>query len=226
MQGFLLVDKPIGISSFGVVAKVRGIIKAATGNKIKVGHSGTLDPAASGLLVLAIGAYTKRITQLIKQDKTYLVEMTLGQTSSTGDNEGDLKSLNKHQPSLMEIKTTLNQFTGSILQTPPAFSAIKVNGVRAYKLAHKGQPVIIPPRQVIIYDNKLLNYHYPVVTFETAVSSGTYIRSLVEDIGNKLATGAYTSQLRRLKVGEYQVDSATLLKDLTYENINELLINY
>ena len=224
MQGFLLVDKPTGISSFGVVARVRGIIKAQTGQKLKVGHSGTLDPAASGLLILAIGAYTKKIPQLIKQDKTYEAEITLGKTSSTGDKEGELTKISNKKPSVLQIKETLKLYSGQIEQTPPIYSAIKINGVRAYHLARQEKQFDMPKRLVIIHKIELINYDYPNLIIKTDVSSGTYIRSLVEDIGSTLKIGAYTSDLRRISIGEYQVDSAISLEGLTYTQIEQALI--
>jgi tRNA pseudouridine55 synthase len=226
MQGLLLIDKPPGISSFGVVAKVRGIIKQSTGQRIKVGHSGTLDPAASGLLILAIGATTKKLSQLIKQDKTYLVDMMLGQTSSTGDSEGEIQTVSDRRPATTEVQAVLEQFTGPIMQTPPSYSAIKVNGVRAYQLARRGEQVTLQSRRVTVYKNRLIDYDYPIVKFETDVSSGTYIRSLVADIGQTLGTGAYTSSLRRLSIGEYQVSSAIGLEGLIYAKIQQSLISY
>ncbi len=224
MQGLLLIDKPTGVSSFGVVAKVRGTIKSVTGQKLKVGHSGTLDPAATGLLILAIGAYTKKIPQLIKQDKTYEAEVTLGLQSSTGDKEGELTVISSKEPSRSEIEDVLKQFSGVIEQTPPIYSAIKVGGVRAYHLARQNKPVEMPKRQVTIYSIELLNYQYPKLSIRTRVSSGTYIRSLVEDIGQALQTGAYTSDLRRLSIGEYQVSSALPLEGITYIQIEQSLI--
>jgi tRNA pseudouridine55 synthase len=224
MQGLLLIDKPTGISSFGVVAKVRGIIKSVTGQKLKVGHSGTLDPAATGLLILAIGTYTKKIPQLIKQNKAYEAEITLGLQSSTGDREGELIAVNNKKPTKEEIENALKQFSGVIEQTPPIYSAIKIGGVRAYHLARQNKPVEMPKRQVTIYSIELLDYQYPKLSIRTRVSSGTYIRSLVEDIGQALQTGAYTSNLRRLSIGEYQVDSALSLDGVTYIQIEQSLI--
>lgn len=225
IEGILLVDKPEGISSFGVVAKVRGCARALTGiKKIKVGHSGTLDPAATGLLVIAIGSYTKRIPELIKKDKTYEVTMRLGQTSTTGDKEGEITVVSDTQPTLEQLHDALDAFTGDIMQTPPAFSAIKVNGQRAYDLARKGQEVKLEPRPAKIYSNELTTYEYPVATFTSKVGSGTYIRSLVEDIGEKLGTGAYMSDLRRTQVGQFDVADAIQLDDVSPELLGEKLI--
>ena len=226
MEGLILIDKPEGISSFGVVAKVRGIARALTGvKKIKVGHTGTLDPAATGLLVIAIGKYTKRVPELIKQDKTYEVTMTLGQTSSTGDKEGDVQTVSSVQPSKEEVLNALLHFTGNIMQTPPAFSAIKINGQRAYDLARKGKEVVIEPRPVTIYSNELISYSYPNVTFISNVGSGTYIRSLVEDIGKELGVGAYMSDLRRTKIGSFDIKNATTLTDLNTQTIQQHILH-
>jgi tRNA pseudouridine55 synthase len=223
MHGLLLVDKPKAISSFGVVAKIRSLIKLETGQKIKVGHSGTLDPEATGLLVLAIGPYTKRLPELIKQDKTYEVTMCLGQTSSTGDKEGEITEVSNFRPSREMINSILGQFTGDILQTPPAFSAIKINGRRAYQLARKGQTVKLEPRPVKILKSELISYKYPLVVFKTEVSSGTYIRSLAQDMGQKLGTGAYVSDLRRTKIGHFDVAKSIKPEDITYTNLCQRL---
>jgi len=214
MDGILLVDKPAGISSFGVVARVRGIIKAETGQKIKVGHTGTLDPMATGLLILVLGKYTKRAGEFSKLDKTYEAELTLGSTSTTGDREGQITKKSTRRPSLEEIQKVLNKFVGEISQVPPAYSAIKVAGQRAYKLARAGKEVVIEPRQVKIYSITDVSYKYPILHFTTEVSSGTYIRTLAEDIGEALGAGAYLSDLRRTKVGKFDIKDALLIDQL------------
>lgn len=223
MNGLLLVDKPKGISSFGVVSRIRGTIKAHTGQKLKVGHSGTLDPAATGLLVIAIGKYTKRIPELIKQDKTYEVTMTLGQASSTGDSEGEITKISDKVPSLDNLKKTIMSFEGDIMQTPPKYSAIKINGQRAYKLAREGREVKIEPRPARVNSIKLTGYNYPGVDFVADVGSGTYIRSLVEDIGDDLSIGAYMSDLRRTKIGSFDLIKAINLDNLNYSKIEKAL---
>jgi tRNA pseudouridine55 synthase len=224
MQGLLLVNKPRGISSFKVVARVRGIIHEATGQKMKVGHSGTLDPMASGLLVLAIGAYTKKIPELITKNKTYDIELQLGNNSTTGDIEGQLEHVSDRQPSEPEIIEVLSRFTGELLQTPPIYSAIKVNGQRAYKLARAGKEVTLQPRKIEIYKNQLTSYKYPKVCFISDVSSGTYIRSLAEDIGKGLGTGAYLYRLVRTTVGSYKLDDAIDFDELSYAKIDDQLL--
>jgi len=210
----LLVDKPVGWTSFDVVAKIRGQIKAAyvvqgekpTKRQLKVGHAGTLDPFATGLLIILLGDATKKADEFLKLDKVYEATIRLGQTSTTGDPEGELTELSDRQPSREEVEETLKKFIGQITQIPPKFSAIKVNGQRAYKLAHAGKDVEIPSRQVTIYSLELLDYTYPEVKIRTHVSSGTYIRSLAEDIGASLGVGGYCLALRRTRIGDRYID--------------------
>lgn len=209
MDGLLLIDKPAGWTSFDVVAKVRGLVKQQTGQKKpKVGHTGTLDPLATGLLVLTLGSYCKRAQEFSKLDKVYEVTMKLGQTSTTGDEEGEKTPGSAYEPTTEEITDALAMFTGEIMQTPPAFSAIKVDGKRAYELARAGKEVKLEPRKVTIYEITDVSYAYPEVKFTAKVSSGTYIRSLVEDLGAHLRTGAYMSGLRRTQVGDFTIDAA------------------
>lgn len=206
-EGMWLVHKPTGISSFGVVARARRI----TGIR-KVGHAGTLDPEAEGLMIILVGKdYTRKADSFLKLDKTYEVEATLGQTSTTGDREGELAQVSDKQPSEDEVREALRKFQGEIMQTPPVYSAIKVGGQRAYKLAREGKEVTIEPRKVTVASIELLNYSYPKLSFRADVSSGTYIRSLVGDIGATLGTGAYMSALTRTRVGDYNLDDAVHL---------------
>jgi tRNA pseudouridine55 synthase len=209
LDGILLVDKPAGWSSFDVVAKIRGVLKHQTGKKIKVGHTGTLDPLATGLMIVVVGSYCKRASEFSKLDKTYEVTAKLGQTSLTGDEEGEKVQISDKQPSAEDLENVLHSFIGESMQVPPAYSAIKIGGQRAYKLARKGQEVKIEARKININSAKIINYEYPNVEFVADVSSGTYIRSLVEDIGKKLETGAYMSGLRRTKVGHFKIDDAS-----------------
>jgi tRNA pseudouridine55 synthase len=227
MQGLLLVDKPADWTSFDVVNYVRRIVAGVEGKKpknCKVGHTGTLDPFATGLLVLLVGKeYTRRASEFSKLDKTYEVTMRLGQTSSTGDPEGEITEVSAVQPSCEAIETALEPLRGPIQQIPPAFSAIKINGQRAYKLAREGKEVIIEARPVTVYSLELLSYEYPEVKLRTLVSSGTYIRTLVEDIGTALGTGAYTRELRRTTVGDFKIDAAAEVKLLTADILIERL---
>lgn len=222
MDGILLVDKPKGWTSFDVVAKVRSIVRKETWQKKpKVGHTGTLDPLATGLLVLLLGSYTKKAPELSKLDKTYEVTMKLGETTTTGDAEGEKARISENKPELSEIEATLKQFTGEILQTPPVYSAIKVDGQRAYKLARAGKEVKLEPRKATIYEITDVDCVYPLMKFTTKVSSGTYIRSLVEDIGRKLGTGAYMSDLRRTMVGNFSIQDAIDVDELSIERIQK-----
>jgi len=225
MDGILLIDKPAGISSFGMVSRVRGIIKAETGHRIKVGHTGTLDPAAEGLLILVLGKYTKRANEFAKLDKSYEVEAKLGFSSTTGDSEGVITPVNSQIPGLEEIEQALASFVGEIMQTPPAFSAIKINGQRAYKLARAGKEVNMEARPVTIFSIRDTEYSYPRLTFVAHVSSGTYIRSLVEDIGEKLGTGAYMSGLKRTEVGKFSLKDSITADKLNFQAIQQQLSN-
>lgn len=218
-DGLLLVDKPAGWSSFDVVAKVRGTLKRGTGQKIKVGHTGTLDPLATGLMIIVVGSYCKRAEEFSKLDKTYEVTVKLGETSTTGDEEGEKTRVSNIEPTNEQVDSALQQFVGDTMQTPPQYSAIKINGQRAYKLARAGKVAVIEPRPIHITSLTLNNYEYPNVNFTAEVSSGTYIRSLVEGIGKQLQTGAYMSDLRRTRVGQWQIQNAITLDDLTAELI-------
>ena len=223
MNGILLIDKPAGISSFGVVAKVRWLLGQQAGRKVKVGHTGTLDPFATGLMIVVVGEYCKRAAQFSGLDITFQATLHLCQTSSTGDPEGDIQNVSGNQPSEHEAQAVLDKFKGVITQTPPSYSAIKIDGVRAYKLARQGKEVEIPSRQVTIHRLEMLSYNYPELAVEAHVSSGTYIRTLAEDIGRELGTGAYCQQLRRITVGEYSVQNATLLSgDTVVEDLHFL----
>jgi len=227
MQGLLLVDKPATWTSFDVVNYVRRIVATHEGKKpknCKVGHTGTLDPLATGLLVLLVGKeYTRKATELTKLDKTYEVTMKLGETSSTGDEEGTKIAVSDTVPSETAVREALDAFQGQLMQVPPAFSAMKINGQRAYKLARDGQTVELEARPVTIYKNDFVSYEYPYVKFVSEVGSGTYIRSLVEDLGKTLGTGAYMSDLRRTRVGEFSIGDAQAVETLNADTLSELL---
>lgn len=224
MDGILLIDKSAGWTSHDVVARVRSIIRSQTGKKAKVGHTGTLDPFATGLLILVVGSYTKKAAEFSKLDKTYEAELALGKTSTTGDIEGKITPKSAKKPPEEEAKAVLSTFVGQIMQTPHQYSAIKVGGQRAYKAARAGKTVKIEPRKVKIYEITDVRYDYPKLSFTTSVSSGTYIRSLAEDIGQKLGAGAYLSALRRISVGEFSIKDAQHLQNLDISAIiNSLL---
>lgn len=213
MDEVILIDKPDGITSFGVVARVRRVLKERVGSKVKVGHTGTLDPFATGLLILLAGKATKRSNEFLKKDKEYEAEIFLGSTSTTGDPEGEISQVSDKVPSLEEIESVCSKFVGEISQKVPAFSAVKINGQRAYQLARSGKEVDTPTRKVTIYSIEILSYNYPVLKIKTFVSSGTYIRTLGEDIGTELKTGAYLTALRRTKIGDYSISDAVKLDD-------------
>ena len=228
MQGALLVDKPKTWTSFDVVNYVRRMVAVAEGKKpknTKVGHIGTLDPLATGLLVLLIGKeYTRKAMELTKLDKTYEVTLKLGETSTTGDDEGTKIAVSGTIPTSEAILEAFTTFTGQIMQTPPAFSAIKVDGKRAYDLAREGKEVKLQARPVTIYDLKLTKYEYPYIEFTADVSSGTYIRSLAEDLGNQLGTGAYMSDLRRTRIADFDISHAITVEGLYAEIIQKHLV--
>lgn len=220
-QDIILIDKPAGLSSFGVVARVRRRLSMEAGKKVKVGHTGTLDPFATGLLILLANKSTKLSNQFLKLDKWYEATICLGKTSTTGDPEGEIIEQNTEKvPTLEEVKAVVNQFVGQITQTVPAYSAVKINGQRAYQLARRGEAVSMPTRQIEIYAIEILSYNYPELVIRTHVSSGTYIRTLGEDIGKALGVGAYLTALRRTQVGDYQIEIAAKLSDFMGENNN------
>jgi tRNA pseudouridine55 synthase len=228
VNGYLLIDKPSGWTSFDVVNRVRHIIQSSglnTTNKKRfpVGHAGTLDPLATGLMIVMLGDYTKQAQGFTKLDKTYAVTACLGQTSTTGDAEGEKTVVSDDQPTKTQIEAALEQFKGEIEQTPPIYSAVKINGKRAYKLAREGKTPEIESRLVKIYKITNLEYKYPDLEFEVSVSSGTYIRSLVTDIGEVLKTGAYTTHLRRLSIDKFPVSQALPVDKLSPETIYQNL---
>lgn len=204
----LLIDKPAGITSFGVVARVRRVLSQQLGKKAKVGHTGTLDPFATGLMIIVTGKECRNAMNYSKLDKEYEATFRLGQTSSTGDPEGEITDVSTLEPTKEAVEAALEQFRGEITQRPPIFSAIKINGRRAYDLARKGEDFEIPERQVTVFTLELIDYNYPNLRVRAHVSSGTYIRSLAVDIGKVLETGAYCSELRRTKVAEFDVRDA------------------
>ncbi|MDB5167881.1 MAG: truB [Candidatus Saccharibacteria bacterium] len=217
-DGIILIDKPAEMTSFGVVARIRRVLTQAAQKKVKVGHTGTLDPFATGLMILVIGKECKNAEQYSKLDKVYEATFLLGQISTTGDPEGELTEVSNRQPTADEIEAALAKFKGPIMQRPPIFSAIKIDGKRAYKLARDGQEVEIPERQITVHSLDMIDYSYPNLRIRTHVSSGTYIRSLGVDIGAVLGTGAYCTTLRRLKIAQYTIADAQQLADFGISN--------
>jgi tRNA pseudouridine55 synthase len=220
---FILVDKPKAVTSHDVVDKVRKI----TGEK-KVGHAGTLDPNATGLLIIGVGrTSTKKLGVIARKTrKTYLAYIYLGEERDTDDVEGKVikRAENYSYPSGRIIQSVLGSFIGKQNQTPPAYSALKLKGKKAYELARKGIDFKLKPRIIEIFSIKVIKYKYPTLNIEVVVSSGTYIRSLARDIGRKLGCGAYLKNLRRKKIGRFSVKDAVKLTNLTKENWENFVV--
>ena len=251
----ILVDKPSEMSSFGVVARVRRclteienqhreVIAKQAGQsfqrvkRVKVGHTGTLDPFATGLLILLTGKNTKRAGDFLKLDKEYIATLRLGAVSTTGDPEGGItecwrerdgelarveqgenageltktEQKNRKIPNRTAVENCVEKFVGENLQKVPEFSAVKINGQRAYKLARAGKKLEMPPRKVVIYELEVVEYEWPRLVIRAKVSSGTYIRALAEDIGAALGVGAYLTALRRTEVGDWRIEDAIPLE--------------
>ncbi len=210
-KDFILVDKPVDWTSFDAVNFLRGKLRISTGNKkIKVGHAGTLDPFATGLLIVAVGREnTKKIDEFKNLPKKYIATLTLGATSDSFDSTGEIiKNPEAKKIDLKKIEEVLKSFVGTQDQLPPMFSAKQINGQRLYTLARQGKTVEREPNQITISEIKFLDYSYPELTIEITCSTGTYIRTLANDIGAKLNIGAYCSALRRTQIGDYKVDDA------------------
>ncbi len=206
----LLFNKPIGWSSFDVVKKIRTLIlKKYNQKKIKIGHAGTLDPLASGLLLICTGKYTKKIIELQKKPKTYTGSFFLGATTASYDLETPIKSTYKIDHINEEkIELARLNFIGEIKQKPPIFSALKKGGERLYKKARRGEKIELKNRLVNIYEFKILSADLPIVDFEITCSKGTYIRSVANDFGEALKSGAYLSKLCRTSIGEYNLNKS------------------
>lgn len=205
-----LIDKPLDWTSFDVVNKVRWNIKKAYNlKKIKVGHAGTLDPKATGLLILCTGKFTKRIDEIQAESKVYTGIFKLGATTPTYDTESEEneKFPDKHISEEL-IHQAAKQFIGDIEQFPPIHSAIKVDGKRLYELARAGKEVEVQPRRISIYEFRISKIEMPFVEFKVHCGKGTYIRSLAYDFGKALNSGAYLTELRRTKIGDFSVDDA------------------
>lgn len=206
----LLIDKPLEWTSFDVVNKLRyAIRKKFNIKKIKVGHAGTLDPLASGLLLICVGKFTKKIDQYQGQPKEYTGTITLGATTPSFDLESEVNHTypTAHITEKL-IQETTQQFIGEIQQKPPIFSAIKKDGKRLYELARKGQSIEIPTRLVSIYAFEITKINLPNLNFRVLCSKGTYIRSLANDFGKALDSGGHLSALRRTKIGDFPVEEA------------------
>jgi len=205
----LLINKPLHWTSFDAVRKIRNLIRVK-----KVGHAGTLDPLATGLLIICTGKFTKRINEYMAKEKEYTGTFTLGASTPTYDLEAEPENFQPvDQLTAKEIERTTANFTGNILQVPPAHSAIKVEGKRVYELARKGIEVKLEPRKVLISQFDITAIEGPVVEFRVVCSTGTYIRSLANDFGKALGCGAYLSSLCRTRIGEYRLEDAMTVEE-------------
>ncbi len=221
LGGFLLLDKPSGPTSHDMVYCLRRI----TGIK-KIGHAGTLDPLASGLLIMAISrAATKQIDSLAKQDKVYESIFQLGGTSDTEDRLGQIETRTVEQaPDIEEIQRALDSFIGQIEQIPPMYSAKKIAGKKLYELARKGQIIERQPSLITIHKIDLTEYAWPLLKLTIHCSAGTYIRSIARDLGEKLGCGAYMTELRRTKIGNWSVDQASKPEQINKDSWTKLLL--
>ena len=223
IQGLIIpVFKPFNWTSFDVVKKIRYDFKKSFEiKKIKVGHAGTLDPLATGLLLICTGKKTKEIEKLQELDKTYYATFCIGKTTPSFDRETEF---DKHYPidhiNDRLIEKSISSFIGEIKQQPPIYSALKVKGKRLYEMARKGDNVKINYRKINIYDFNLLNNNFPELDFKIRCSKGTYIRSLAHDFGKKLNSGAYLKYLERSSIGDYSIKDC-----MTMDQINKLLFN-
>lgn len=211
MDSILLIDKPKGITSAKAVALVKRRFN------VKVGHTGTLDPLATGLLILLTGKRTKQAGTFLHMDKTYQVRAIFGMTTTTYDVAGDVVKTCDRVVSREEIEDALKTFVGELLQVPPAYSAKKISGKKAYELARQGVEVEIPASKVTAYSLRLLEYDYPNFRLECEVSSGFYVRSLVHDLGERLGVGATVEEVRRMRVGAFRIEDAVSLDALLEE---------
>ncbi|WP_026464804.1 tRNA pseudouridine(55) synthase TruB [Adhaeribacter aquaticus] len=206
----LLVNKPLSWTSFDVVKKVRNILRVK-----KIGHAGTLDPLAEGLLILCTGKFTKKIEEIQSQEKEYTGHFTLGQTTPSFDLETEVDEVKDYTYLTPEaIKAAAKSFEGLIQQTPPLYSAVKINGERAYTLARRGDTAEIKSKEIEIKAFEITGIELPLVSFKVICSKGTYIRSLARDFGQNLGCGAHLSKLVRTRIGAYELQKALTLDDI------------
>ncbi|MCI3938695.1 tRNA pseudouridine(55) synthase TruB [Chryseobacterium aahli] len=220
-----LLDKPLDWTSFQAVNKMKYKLKSEFGlpKKFKIGHAGTLDPRATGLLIVCTGKFTKKIPEIQDAPKEYWTEIKIGvQTESYDTEKPEILQQDIAHITEENVKEALGKFLGEIEQKPPIFSAIKIDGKRAYDMARAGQEVEMKSRKTTINYIKDVEINFPLVSFTVGCSKGTYIRSLAHDIGQELGVGAYLTQLRRTKIGDYNVEDATsdfLENDYRFENL-------
>ena len=211
----LTFNKPIGWSSFDLVKKIRNLLKIKYKfKKLKVGHAGTLDPLASGLMIICTGKFTKKISQIQDQDKTYVADVLFGATTPSFDLETEIdKTYDTKSITLKKIQDNLQEFNGEIEQIPPIYSALKVDGERLYKKARRGEKIIIKSRKVIINSIEIIEAELPRIRLKINCSKGTYIRSIAHDLGKKLNNGAHLISLIRTNIGEFNLKSSLSIED-------------
>ncbi len=211
----LLIDKPLDWTSFDVVNKIRtNLCHKLKVKKLKVGHAGTLDPKATGLVIVCTGKETKTIDLIQAKEKEYIATLKLGATTPSFDLETEEDSSSPFEHITIDmIEESIKEFKGEIDQIPPIFSAIKINGKRAFEYARKGKELEMEPRKINIYDIKIIEYNSPKLVLKINCSKGTYIRSIARDLGTKLGCGAYLIELRRTLIGDYDVDNAYTIEN-------------
>lgn len=213
-HGWLVIDKPLDWTSNDIVCKLRSLLKMK-----KIGHAGTLDPLASGVLPIALGEATKAINYLMDAEKQYVFTVTFGESRTTDDSEGEVLATTEVMPSYQDLEQALPQFVGKIKQVPPIFSAIKVNGERAYKLARKGEIDTLPPREVVVHALEIISYEEGKACFHVICGKGTYVRSLARDIAVSVGSLGYVSTLKRTKVGVFS-EKNTISLDMLQEMVH------
>jgi tRNA pseudouridine55 synthase len=222
--GIVNLDKPLGLTSNQAMTAVRTVLRRATGSKLKVGHAGTLDPEASGVLVLLVGRATKLTELLMDGGKGYRAEVTLGAVSTTDDNEGEIASTGAGPVNESAVRLACQRFVGRIEQRPPAHSAVHVGGRRAYELARSGELAELPARAVTIHAIELLSFNWPVATLSIDCGRGVYVRSIARDLGERLGVGGYLSALTRTRVGPFRADDAVALDACREDNVPEWVL--
>ena len=215
LHGWIILDKPVGLGSTQAVSAVKRILREAGGPKTKVGHGGTLDPLASGVLPVALGEATKLAGRLLDATKAYEFAIRFGEETDTLDGEGQVTETSDHRPTQEEIDAILPRFTGSIEQTPPAYSALKIDGKPAYERSRAGETVEMKPRTVTVHELHLVDSSADQATLSATVSKGTYIRSLARDIARALGTVGHIGMLRRTRAGPFTLDQAISLDFLS-----------
>lgn len=221
MTGLIVLDKPVGITSAAAVGAVKRMLPRGT----KVGHAGTLDPLASGILLILIGRATRQFEQLTALPKTYVGSITLGATSASDDRGTEIVPFSDHlvAPTAEQVSDALRLFVGPLEQMPPAYSALKINGSRASDRVRAGQKVTTNARSIWIYQIDLLQYVWPSVQVQIKCGRGTYIRAIARDLGQKLNVGGYLSDLKRIAVGSYAIEQAVHLHQLNVQNLRGFL---